>query len=646
MASWWFLLHIVITVRSSNVVYTVSVNWTNIVQKNPISPTIVVAYDPLLLPESPIHDEIWKLLSDLNANHIKFIAAGPFAKVNIPQLTPPSGQYICDHINGDSYNQQFNNITLQCPSLNSVIDTVQFASYGNPIADNDNNALCGNWKEGPCHSNFSSTIKVIKTLCLNKNKCTFAVNENIFPIHCIPPIKNKQFAVQVNCTDNTPESNFNNFDFMNHIISDLMKYSINPNLTTISWTFQPIPIWFFANLTANQIYNVLHDNPYRWDPYYTGTGYGWNEMFTFKDLGNYFGRIAGWYLNNGFVDSYGIEHASPYNFSWNNQNENAYNIVWEVLNEPNHSKQYNSTPEIYTQIYDATIESIWNMFDKDHQMKFQGLALSYHANMEWYHYFLNLSNHKSNKIPIDYISFHFYAHLKNFTYNHSDYHHLFSLSDSFIQTTQQIISIKNSYSPNTIVNIDELGAGMGKLCGNNPMPDDLWWVASGGAFAYIYGKFSVLIKEELLIMAQSGLIHNDNMNSTQFPASENGINEFCGQVTMIDWNTGKGNPRYWILKLILDNFNTGDNVIKTNVSGDGVLAQAFTKNNNHNSKRILFVNKLNEYIDIVMNDTDIRQNGGKLYIVDVNTGNNPYKIQQIQSNTFTMTPFAVNIFVS
>ena len=48
-------------------------------------------------------------------------------------------------------------------------------------------------------------------------------------------------------------------------------------------------------------------------------------------------------------------------------------------------------------------------------IKFMGLALEGHYEWDWYYYFLNQSNHISNNIPIDYISFHFYAHSNNRT---------------------------------------------------------------------------------------------------------------------------------------------------------------------------------------------------------------------------------------
>ena len=45
---------------------------------------------------------------------------------------------------------------------------------------------------------------------------------------------------------------------------------------------------------------------------------------------------------------------------------------------------------------------------------------------------------------------------------------------------------------------------------------------------------------------------------------------------MIDWVNGKPNARYWVLKLIKDNFQPGDTLVET--TGDtsaGVTAQAF-----------------------------------------------------------------------
>jgi hypothetical protein len=111
-----------------------------------------------------------------------------------------------------------------------------------------------------------------------------------------------------------------------------------------------------------------------------------------KELGDYYGRLVSWYGNGGFTDENGVKHESGYHYKF---------PVWEVLNEGEHGM----TPERYTAHYDAIVSAIHAVSP---ETKFMGMALGSPSDPHYFEYFLNHANHKPG-IPLDYISYHFYA---------------------------------------------------------------------------------------------------------------------------------------------------------------------------------------------------------------------------------------------
>ena len=63
---------------------------------------------------------------------------------------------------------------------------------------------------------------------------------------------------------------------------------------------------------------------------------------------------------------------------------------------------------------------------------------------------------------------------------------------------------------------------------------------------------------------------------TQFP-----------DVSMMDWKNGNPNARYWILKLIKDNFGPGDKLVTTSLIGENIMCQGFVT---AKGKKILLIN--------------------------------------------------------
>jgi len=63
-------------------------------------------------------------------------------------------------------------------------------------------------------------------------------------------------------------------------------------------------------------------------------------------------------------------------------------------------------------------------------------------------------------------------------------------------------------------------------------------------------------------------------------------------VSMIRYPTGDPNARFWVLKLLHDNFGPGDELVATSLAGgpdsSGIALQGFTKNG---VKKLLLINK-------------------------------------------------------
>ena len=153
--------------------------------------------------------------------------------------------------------------------------------------------------------------------------------------------------------------------------------------------FSTIPAWMFKT-DKPVTYPADPDQPV-WD-YTQGTE---PRDPTMKEIGEYYGRLFSWYTQGGFTDELGKRHESGYHYSI---------PYWEVLNEIEF--EHKMTPETYTKIYDAVVESIRKVAP---QTKFVGLALAQpSSHPEQFEYFLDPKNHKPG-IPLDFISYHFYA---------------------------------------------------------------------------------------------------------------------------------------------------------------------------------------------------------------------------------------------
>ena len=151
-----------------------------------------------------------------------------------------------------------------------------------------------------------------------------------------------------------------------------------------------------------------------------------------KELGDYFGRLVSWYTQGGFTDENGKRHESGYHYTF---------PYWEVLNEV--EEEHDTTPEDYTMRYDAMVEGIHKVSPQD---QVHGIGTSARrANPKFYEYFLNPKNHKPG-IPLDFISYHFYAHPTLAQEPNEWQYTFFDQADGFLATSGFILMLRDHLS--------------------------------------------------------------------------------------------------------------------------------------------------------------------------------------------------------
>ena len=368
--------------------------------------------------------------------------------------------------------------------------------------------------------------------------------------------------------------------------------------------FSTIPAWMYKT-----------DQPvtYPDDPYAVFWNYTQGNVprdTTYGEIAGYYARLYSWYTKGGFTDERGKRHESGYH----------YNVpYWEVLNEVDF--EHGNTAQSYTRLYDAVTAAIKK---ESPSTKFVGMALAFADRPEWFEYFLDPKHHK-NGTPLDMISYHFYgsgstekgADVMQYTF--------WDQADGFVKTVKFIESIRKRLSPTTKTTIDELGS---ILDNDNDVPDrkdpipNTYWNLSGALYAYTYLSLAHL---GIDVVGESQLVGYP----TQYPS-----------VSMINWKTGQPNARYWVLKLLKDNFGPGDTFVNSGFTGGGSDAITLQAVTTKKGKRLLLINKRNKTVRLVM---PREFNGQKITVVDPSTGDNPPAEMPVTGAPIELKPFAVAV---
>ena len=364
--------------------------------------------------------------------------------------------------------------------------------------------------------------------------------------------------------------------------------------------FSTIPAWLWK--TDQPVTYPADPNQVVWD-YTQGT-----ELRdpSGNELGDYYARLVSWYVNGGFTDENGVRHESGYHYKF---------PVWEVLNEVDF--EHRMTPEQYTARYDAIVSAIHKVSP---ETKFMGMALAApSANPHYFEYFLNPANHKPG-IPLDYISYHFYAHPDAQQALDSWQYTFFDQANGFLNTVRFVESIRKRLSPQTKTDLDELGVILptDNKAGDDVPPPAAYWNLAGSLYAYLYIELS---RMQIDLIGMSQMVGYP----TQFPS-----------VSMMDWRTNEPNARFWVLKLIKDSLHSGDQLVETSIGTGDVAAQAFLT---PRGRRLLLANKRNRPVDVELPDAD----NAAARTVDEQTGDGPARMVKPANGKITLEPFAVTV---
>jgi hypothetical protein len=332
---------------------------------------------------------------------------------------------------------------------------------------------------------------------------------------------------------------------------------------------------------------------------------------TFKEVADYYARLLSWYTQGGFTDEFGKRHESGHRYKVD---------YWEVLNEPDLER--NLSPEAYTRLYDAVVEAMRKV---QPDLKFVGISLAFPSlQPEFFHYFLDRKNHQPG-IPLDFISYHFYAVPLLDQTPDVQQHTFFTQADGFLTATRYIEAIRKRLSPDTKTTVNEIGSisaddllqsTPGHV--SKPIPS-AYWHLSGAVYGYLFGE---LTRMGIDVAGESQLVGYP----TQFPS-----------VSMVDWTTGLPNARYRVLQLVKDNFAPGDKVVETAQPSPFVYALGFVTRDG--KRRLLLVNKRDREFSLAVPGAG----GGEQQVVDQTTGASPPARSRLASDTLTLKGFGVAV---
>ena len=406
-----------------------------------------------------------------------------------------------------------------------------------------------------------------------------------------------------------PQSASTSWDF-SHIDPTLDDFMKATEGHTVVLNFSTIPAWMYK--TDKPVTYPDDPNQVFWN-YTQGTELRDPSM---KEVSEYFARLLAWYTQGGFTDELGKRHESGHHYKI------AY---WEVLNEIEFEHHW--TPEVYTRFYDAVTAA---MLKVDPNLKFMALALAQPSKTpDMFEYFLNPAHHRQGA-PMDFITYHFYATpspeegLDDWQYT------FFNQEEGFLNTVRFAENIRKRYAPTVKTDLNELGVilpedekeinetnkGTGYVAKDEPKA---YWNAAGAMYADLYAQCAAM---GIDVIGESQLVGY----KSQFPS-----------VTMIDYKTSEPNARYWVLKLLLENFGPGDKLAATTGPMRTYAAQAFDTTH---GRRLLVINKRNREQQVPL-AADLA--GGTVTYVAPSTGDGKPQSKPLSGTTLVLEPFEVAV---
>jgi hypothetical protein len=205
-----------------------------------------------------------------------------------------------------------------------------------------------------------------------------------------------------------------------------------------------------------------------------------------------------------------------------------------------------------------------------------------------------------------------------------EYENFFTHIPTFFSTVAEVEEIRKQLSPDTMVDLDELGVILPGDPEGGPIPS-LYWNACAALFAF---SFQNLSSQNISLVGMSQYMGYP----TQYPS-----------VSMLNWRNGQGTARYWLLRLFISLFDdrTPITLVPTQVSDDTkIAAQAYATA--EGDQYVVVLNKLSVPVDVQV--PPLLANVQIAY-VDQRTGSGPYAFTTAHSQHFQLLPFGVYVFL-
>ncbi|WP_329058082.1 hypothetical protein [Amycolatopsis sp. NBC_01480] len=645
---------------------SVPIDWNGPSRVSRSTPTLQVVVNPKIRRESPIHDRVYSALRSLDTDYVRFVPWYPYPKLGVAELEPPAGgRTSWDFSLLDPLVEDFENATRgRSPMLNfSTIPewmwlptawalqggALRVIGGGNGLAASgtdwtdytfavDVTPLGTGSQNGLSYAQAGWLVRMQDTgngygfllsnypygspaapgyivFVLFKGGQVASVQPTALPFAVEP---GRTYQVRTTAAGADLAVTVNGTEVLTVHDSTFASGTVGfREYGTESATFDNVAVTAATGATlltddfSRDLSRWAAPTAYPADPDEAAFGYSQGNRLAVSPgvVADYYKRLVSWYTAGGFTDEYGVFHASHHHYPL---------PYWEVLNEIDF--EHAISPQDYTTLYDAIVTAIHEVSP---HTKFVGLALGNAASLDYYRHFLDPKNHRPG-IPLDLISYHFYAQPN--TADTADQYGPdgFAQADGFLATVGQIEEIRKALAPTVRTTVNELGTILpASSTQTDPAPiPDAYWNFSGGIYAYVFARLALM---GIDIIGESQLVGHPG----QFPS-----------VSMLDWTTGTPNARYRVLELILDEVKPGCRLVEIpgQPSSGSLYALAMK---DHGRRKVLVINKTNAPVEVSLDGL----RGGRVRIVDQRSAGGPIRDERNPDGAITLGGYAVAVAV-
>ncbi len=229
---------------------------------------------------------------------------------------------------------------------------------------------------------------------------------------------------------------------------------------------------------------------------------------------------------------------------------------------------------------------------------------------------------------LNFVGYHAYPTNGPYSPNPDSFAKMFAYVDDFIQSkVLPVEAVIAALSPATETVLDETGTDMDGVLGAGPPPanNPRYWVASAAYWAYFWMRAARDARTVRAVCASQLM---------DAPGQE-------PSVTMLDWSTGKGTARLWVVALLVKELGQGQAMTATTATSTGAGAVAALTV----GTKLLVINQRNAWASVSV----ACQGGGacvcdSVAVIDEATGLEPAREEACGAgNTVLLAPYATAI---